>query len=83
MSDRVYGAFMSDNNLTRIHITEFSAKLEDIRYAKDYQSEVEDIIKDFAEVQHKEPCVVKKGDHYGVYHELVDTMLVPAVYEEL
>ena len=76
-----------DNNfeafLTRTLITEYCNRFEVARYADDYQGEVEDIIKDFAEVQHKEPCVVKKGDYYGVYHELVDTMLVPAVYEEL
>lgn len=78
--------YLNDSNmdiLTRTLITEYSNRFEAARYADDCQGEVENIIKDFAEVQHKEPCVVKKGDHYGVYHELVDTMLVPAVYEEL
>ena len=79
--------FKIDNNseefLTRTLITEYSNRFETSRYADDYQGEVEDIIKDFAEVQHKEPCVVKKGGYYGVYHELLDTMLVPVVYEEL
>ena len=69
--------FKIDNNseefLTRTLITEYSNRFETSRYADDYQGEVEDIIKDFAEVQHKEPCVVKKGGYYGVYHELLPT----------
>ena len=79
--------FKIDNNseefLTRTLITEYSNRFEAARYTDDYQGEVEDIIGEFAELLQKEPYIVKKGDYYVVYHELLDTMLVPVVYEEL
>ena len=69
--------------LTRTHIADFSNRLEEIRYDKDYHWKAQDIVEEYEEFQVKEPYEVSIDGRYGVYDEITDTMLVPAVYDEI
>lgn len=66
----------------RTHLTKFAKRLESARYSQDICA-VKDIVDELEEYPYKEPYRVELDRRYGVYDELVDTMLVPAIYEEL
>ena len=73
-------------SITRTLITEFEERFEATRSQKDGEEEVAKLYEELWEWPHVDAYVLLKKNevgHYGIYHELLDTMLVPPVYEEL
>lgn len=72
--------------LTRELINEFAEKFENTRYAEDGEAirrELSDELLYHYRSIESYIHVVEKDGLYGVYHDLLGVMLVPAIYEEL
>lgn len=68
--------------MNRTLLTEFAKRFESARYSQDIWA-VKGIVDELEEYPYKEPYRVEVDGRYGVYDEIVDTMLVPAIYDEL
>lgn len=71
--------------LTRELINEFAKKFEDTRYAENGGSIREELGLELYSYRHIGSYVhiVEQDGRYGVYHELLDVVLIPTQYEEL
>ena len=71
--------------MTRDLINQFDERFETVYHSKDSSREIMELLDKLYchERISNYIHIIEKDGHYGVYHELFDTMLLPAIYDYL
>lgn len=85
MLDRYGNPIDELHSMTRDLITDFTERFDAARYSASRDRDTEQLLDELIrhEYIHSYIHIIEKDGCYGVYDALLDTMLVPAIYEEL